>query len=89
LASVTGVDGNIRIELFERYNLGVLPGFDFGSNTRGLGTYDEYGVTAWAQVRPIITATNPLWCGTAAESSTATVQAVRVNVVAPHPMTVF
>ncbi|HEY5957590.1 MAG TPA: hypothetical protein VIV60_13585 [Polyangiaceae bacterium] len=89
LTSVPGVDGNLRIEVFERYRLGVLPGFDFGGNSRGMGTFDEYGVTAWAQVRPIITAPNPAWCGTVAESSTATVQAVRVNVIAPHPIAAF
>lgn len=76
-----GVEGNLLIEYFERVSAPRVAGFDQGSTASGQAHTFEYGVTASAQIRPVISALNANWCTPDSEAASANVQAIRAYVV--------
>jgi hypothetical protein len=84
IASLAGVEGNLNIEFFERFQAPPGAGQDAGSNPVGtMAKVYEYSISASAQIRPIVGSANALWCGPNTESSSANVQTIRMYVIAP------
>lgn len=87
VASLKGLEGNLRAEYFERVAAPPLAGFSKGSNDAGASPTFEYGVTASAQIRPLLrtvtAGANSPWCSPDAEASNANVQTLRMYVTVP------
>lgn len=81
LASLSGVEGNLLVEYFDRVSAPRLAGYNQGSTASGSSHGFEYSATASAQIRPLIDAANANWCSPDNESSSANVQAIRMYVV--------
>jgi hypothetical protein len=83
LSTVAGLEGNLQLEYFERMPA-TLPGYESGSNLKVQGPPRfEYGVTASAQIRPILGTVSAQWCSPDNQTSTANVQSIRMYVNAP------
>jgi hypothetical protein len=82
-STLKGVEGNLRVEYFERCAAPPVAGNSKGSNGAGPTTPFEYGITASAQIRPLINASNADWCSPDNETSSANIQAIRMYVTVP------
>jgi hypothetical protein len=86
ITTVAGVEGNLHIEYFERFQAPPGKGNNAGSNGSGeMFKVYEYSIAASAQIRPILTvgSASAEWCGPDTKSSSANVQTVRMYVTAP------
>jgi hypothetical protein len=86
ITTVAGVEGNLRIEFFERFQAPPGKGNNAGSNGSGeMFKVYEYSIAASAQIRPIpiVGSASAEWCSPNTKSSSANVQTVRMYVTAP------
>jgi hypothetical protein len=81
ITSLSGVEGNLLVEYFDRVSAPRLAGFNQGSTSNTASHGFEYSATASAQIRPLIDAASVNWCTPDNESSSANVQAIRMYVV--------
>ncbi len=83
MTALPGIEGNLRVEYFERTNAPPANGECRGGNCGNVRTPLEFAITASAQIRPIIGAANNDWCSPANTTSNANIQAVRLYVTVP------
>jgi hypothetical protein len=86
IATVPGIEGNLRVEYFERFQAPPGRGNNAGSNGSGeMFKVYEYSIAASAQIRPLASlgSASAEWCAPNTESSSANVQTIRMYVTAP------
>jgi hypothetical protein len=84
LSTVGGVEGTMQIEFLDVARAIPKAGASMGSSTQSTETPYEFGLNAWAQIRPAINANSPNWCLSDAASTSSNVQAARLYITVPR-----
>lgn len=84
LATVGGVEGTLQLEFIDVARGTPGAGTSKGSATQTTEVPYEFGLNAWAQVRPALDAASPNWCLSDAASSSSNVQAARLYITVPR-----
>jgi hypothetical protein len=84
LPVVAGLEGTMLIEFLDVARAIPKPGASMGTNNRNAEAPYEFGLNAWAQIRPAIAANSPNWCLSDSASTSANVQAARLYITVPR-----